>query len=528
VTTTTDVTPSGDGGDQGPAVPVIPAQPATPASTVTAAAAGAGTPAHGAGAEPDPRRWLALGVIAVAQLMVVLDGSIVTLALPHAQAALDISTANRQWVMTAYTLAFGGLLLLGGRIADFAGRKRAFIWGLFGFAAASALGGFAPNAAMLFAARALQGACAAVLAPAALSLITVTFTDGKERARAFGVYGGISGGGAAIGLIVGGLLTEYTSWRWCLFVNVPIAVITAVAAVTVVRESRAEGKASYDIPGATTITLGLLGLVYGFTKAADDGWGAPLTVALLVGSVVLMAAFVLIELRTSAPLLPMRVVLERNRGGSFLASLFFGAALLAMFLFMTYYFQQTLGYSALRSGFAFLPFSGGIIFGAAIASQLLPRVGPKSPMVVGGAMAVVGLLLLTRVGLDTGYASHVLPAELLISLGMGMAFVPMSSLSLIGVSDRDAGVASALVNTTQQVGGSLGIALLNTVYATVVTNYLGKHGIGPAAQAQSQIEGYTTAFVWSAALMAAALITVVILVKARKSDVAAGAPVHVG
>ncbi|WP_007514225.1 MULTISPECIES: MFS transporter [Pseudofrankia] len=528
MTTTTDVTPSGDGGDHRATAPVIPAQPVAPAAAVAASPA-ADASVHGAAGEPDPRRWIALAVIAVAQLMVVLDGSIVTLALPHAQAALDISTANRQWVMTAYTLAFGGLLLLGGRIADFAGRKRAFIWGLFGFAAASALGGFAPNAAMLFGARALQGACAAVLAPAALSLITVTFTDGKERARAFGVYGGISGGGAAIGLIVGGLLTEYTSWRWCLFVNVPIAVVTAVAAISVVRESRAEGKPSYDIPGATTITLGLVALVYGFTKAADDGWGSAVTVSLLVAAVVLCAVFVVIELRTAKPLLPMRVVLERNRGGSFLASLFFGAALLAMFLFMTFYFQQTLGYSALRSGFAFLPFSGGIIFGAAIASQLLPRVGPKSPMVVGGVMAVVGLLLLTQVGLHTGYASHVLPAELLISLGMGMAFVPMSSLSLIGVSDHDAGVASALVNTTQQVGGSLGIALLNTVYATVVTNYLGSHGIGPAAQAQSQIEGYTTAFLWSAVLMAAALVTVVILVKAKKSDVAAaGAPVHAG
>ncbi|MBL7500065.1 MFS transporter [Frankia sp. CNm7] len=485
--------------------------------------------AHGTDTEPDPRRWLALAVIAVAQLMVVLDGSIVTLALPHAQAALDISTADRQWVMTAYTLAFGGLLLLGGRIADFAGRKRAFIWGLVGFAGASALGGFTPNAEGLFAARALQGACAAVLAPAALSLITVTFTDGKERARAFGVYGGISGGGAAIGLIVGGLLTEYASWRWCLFVNVPIALVTAVAAISVVRESRAEGKPSYDIPGAATITLGLVALVYGFTRAADDGWGAPVTVSLLVAAVVLVVAFVVIELRTKAPLLPMRVVLDRNRGGAFLSSLFFGAALLAMFLFMTFYFQQTLHYSALRSGFAFLPFSAGIVVGAGMASQLLPRFGPKLLMVVGSALAVVGLLLLTQVGLDTGYASHVLPAEILISFGMGLAFVPMSSVSLIGVAEHDAGVASALANTTQQVGGSLGIALLNTVYATVVTNYLGDHGFGPAAEAQSQIEGYTVSFAWSAGLMAVALVVVLILVRAKKSDVAAtGAPVHVG
>jgi EmrB/QacA subfamily drug resistance transporter len=529
VTTTTDVTSSGDGGDQETATPGIPAQPGAPAAAATVASAHPIDVAdHGAGAEPDPRRWLALAVIAVAQLMVVLDASIVTLALPHAQASLHISTANRQWVMTAYTLAFGSLLLLGGRVSDFAGRKRAFIWGLIGFAAASALGGFAPNAAMLFGARALQGACAAVLAPAALSLITVTFTDGKERARAFGVYGGISGGGAAIGLIIGGLLTEYASWRWCLIVNVPIAIVTAVAAAPVVRESRAQGKPSYDVPGAATITLGLLAMVYGFTKAADDGWGSGITLSLLVASGVLIAAFVAIELRTAAPLLPMRVVLDRNRGGAFLASLFFGAGLMAMFLFLTYYFQQTLDYSALRSGFAFLPFAGGIIFSAGLAGQLLPRFGPKALMLVGAVMAVGGLLLLTQVGLHTGYASHVLPAELLISLGMGTAFVPMSSISLLGVADHDAGVASALVNTTQQVGGSLGIALLNTVYATAVTNYLGDHGVGPAAQAQSQIEGYTTSFFWSAGLMALALVSVLI-VKARRSDVPTGAvPVQAG
>ncbi len=288
---------------------------------------------------PDPRRWLALSIIAVAQLMVVLDASIVTIAMPHAQADLGISTANRQWMVTAYTLAFGGLLLLGGRIADYLGRKRAFVWGLFGFALASALGGLAPNAALLFAARALQGAGAVLLAPAALSLITVAFTESRERAKAFGVYGAISGGGAAIGLILGGLLTEYASWRWCLLVNVPIALATAFFAVPVVRESRAQGEARYDLPGAVTVTAGLVALVYGFTVAAEDGWSDARTLGLLVGSVVLLAAFVVIESRAVAPLLPLRVAWERNRGGSFLASLLIGAGLFAMFLFLTYYFQ---------------------------------------------------------------------------------------------------------------------------------------------------------------------------------------------
>ncbi|ABW13627.1 drug resistance transporter, EmrB/QacA subfamily [Parafrankia sp. EAN1pec] len=484
----------------------------------------------GASSQLDPRRWLALSIIAVAQLMVVLDASIVTIALPHAQSDLGISTANRQWVMTAYTLAFGGLLLLGGRIADFLGRKRIFIWGLVGFAAASALGGAAPNAEFLFAARALQGACAALLAPAALSLITVTFTEGKERARAFGVYGGISGGGAAIGLIVGGLLTEYASWRWCLLVNVPIALATAAAALPIVRESKAEGTPSYDIPGAVTVTTGLLALVYGFTVAADDGWGSATTIGLLAGAVALLAVFVVIEMRTAAPLLPMRVPLERNRGGSFLASLLIGGGLFAMFLFLTFYFQSTLGYSALRSGFAFLPFSAGIILSAGLASQFLPRVGPTILMIIGTALAAGGLVLLSQIGADSSYAGHVLPAEVLISLGMGLAFVPMSSVSLLGVADHDAGVASALVNTTQQVGGSLGVALLNTVYATAVSDYLGSHGTGAAAQRQAAIEGYTTSFVWSAVLVGIALVAVILLVRAGRDDVPAvdGVPVHAG
>ncbi len=486
-------------------------------------------PAGVADGTPDPRRWLALCIIAVAQLMVVLDASIVNIAIPHAQSSLHISTANRQWMVTAYTLAFGGLLLLGGRIADYLGRKRAFMLGLFGFAVASALGGVAPNAGLLFTARALQGAFAAVLAPAALSLITVTFTESKERARAFGVYGAISGGGAAIGLIVGGVLTEYASWRWCLLVNVPIALVTALAAAPVVRESKASGEARYDLPGALTVTAGLVALVYGFTVAAEDGWSDPRTLGLLIGSVVLLVAFVVIEARSSAPLLPLRVVLERNRGGSFLASLLTGAGLFAMFLFLTYYFQQTLGYSALKSGFAFLPFSGGIIVSAGLASQLLPRVGPRILAGSGGLLAALGMALLVGIGLDSSFVAHVLPSELLISFGMGLSFVPLSSVALVGVSAHDAGVASALVNTTQQVGGALGTALLNTVYATAVTGYLADHR-GPRAVAQSQIEGYTTAFIWGAVFIALAAIVVFVLVTAGRDTTSnsEAVPAHVG
>ncbi len=469
---------------------------------------------------PDPKRWLALGIVAVAQLMVVLDASIVTIALPSAQNALHISTGNRQWMITAYTLAFGGLLLLGGRIADYIGRKRAFIVGLLGFAAASALGGVAVSSGMLFGARALQGAFAALLAPAALSLITVTFTEVKERATAFGVYGAISGGGAAIGLILGGVLTEFASWRWCLLVNVPIAIVTALAALPVVRESRAHGNTSYDIPGALTITLGLVSLVYGFSKAEQDGWASSTTVTFLLIAVALLVAFVVIELRSKNPLLPMRIILERTRGGSYLASFLTGAGLMGMFLFLTYYFQGSLHYSALKSGFAFLPFSAGIIVAAGVASRILPKVGPRWIMTVGLGAASLGMFWLTQIGVHTSFAAHVLPAELLISLGMGLAFVAMSSTALHGVGDHDAGVASAMVNTTQQVGGSLGTALLNTLAASATLAYVGSHVPGAATVAAGQVHGYSVGALVGGIILAVAAVAAFFLVKAGREDVA--------
>ena len=299
---------------------------------------------------PDPRRYWSLAVIALAQLMIVLDASVVIVALPSAQHSLHISVADRQWVMSAYTLAFGSLLLLGGRIADYLGRRRMFIIGLIGFGLASALGGLAQDPAMLFGSRALQGAFAAVMAPAALSLLTVTFTEARERARAFGVYGAVAGSGAAIGLVLGGTLTQLASWRWTLLINTPIALVAAVAASRVVRESRSESRAGYDLPGAAAVTGGLFLLVYGFTTAGTDGWAAPLTMALLSGAVLLLGAFVSIELRSTHPLLPLRVILDRNRGGSYLASLLVGSAMLGTFLFLTYFFQGTFHYSALKTG----------------------------------------------------------------------------------------------------------------------------------------------------------------------------------
>ena len=467
---------------------------------------------------PDPRRWWSLAVIAMAQLMIVLDASVVIVALPSAQRALHISVANRQWVVSAYTLAFGSLLLLGGRIADYLGRRRIFVVGLIGFGLASALGGLAQNEAMLFGARALQGVFGAIMAPAALSLLTTTFTEVQERAKAFGGYGAIAGGGAAIGLVLGGTLTQLASWRWVLLINVPIALLTAVAATRLIKESRVHVRAGYDIPGAVAVTGGLFFLVYGFTVAGTHGWSAPLTIGLLAGAAAALAAFVAIELRSPHPLLPMRVILDRNRGGAILASLLVGSALLGTFLFLTYFLQETLGYSALKTGFAFLPFSGGIIIGAGLASKLLPRVGPRALMVVGLVLAAGGLLWFTDLGVTSSYLAHVLPPEVLVSLGMGMAFVPMSSTALIGVDPSDAGVASASVNATQQVGGSLGTALLNTVAASAATAYLASHLHATMALQKAAVHGYTTAFTVSAVLLAAAALAAGLLIRAPRDE----------
>ncbi len=472
--------------------------------------------------EPDPRRWSILAVVVIAQLMVVLDASIVTIALPSAQRSLHISVANRQWVITAYTLAFGGLLLLGGRIADFGGRKRMFMVGLLGFAGASALGGLATDQAMLFAARALQGGMAALMAPAALSILTITFqSDPAERAKAFGAYGAVSGAGGAIGVLAGGILTQYASWRWCLLVNVPIAIIAAFAASRVVHESRAGGTTSYDLPGAILSTAGLVSLVYGFTKAESDGWGSYPTLILLSIAVVLLVTFVIVESRSRNPLLPLRVVAERNRGGAFMATLLTGAGLFAMFVFLSYYLQEVLRYSALRAGIAFLPFAGGLVVAAALSTTLVPRVGPRIPMSVGLLIGAGGLGWLTQIGVDTSYWTHVLPPELLMSFGLGLAFPALSSTALIRVADHDSGVASALVNTTQQVGGSLGTALLNTVAASATASFIVAHGRGSVAA--GTVHGFAVAFALGAGFLALAAIVSAVFVTAHGDDLPAQA-----
>lgn len=470
-------------------------------------------------------RWKALIVIAISQLMVVLDASIVNIALPSMQADLGITDANRQWVVTAYTLAFGGLLLLGGRIADYAGRKRMLIVGLIGFAVASALGGVAQTQGMLIFARGLQGAMAAILAPAALSLITVTFTDSKERAKAFGVYGALSGGGAAIGLIMGGLLVEYTSWHWTLLVNVPIAIGAVFLAIAYVHESKATGNTTYDIPGAITGTLGIVSLVYGITKATTDGWTGTATLTFIGIGLLILAIFLVIEAKTNHPLLPLSILLNRNRGGAYLASFFVGIGLFAMFLFLSYFFQGVLGYSALKSGLLFLPFSVGIVISAGIASQLLPRFGPRWVTFIGFILAVAGMLLFVQLVASSTYVANILPGMILMSFGMGLVFVPLSAVALFGVGNHDAGVASAVLNTSQQIGGSIGLAFLNTIAASATTAYIVSNGLGAGASptqiAEAQVHGFSTAYIWSAAILAFAGLIWVFLVNMSKEDMEA-------
>ncbi|MDX2563894.1 MFS transporter [Streptomyces sp. TX20-6-3] len=476
---------------------------------------------------PDPGRWKALVFIALAQLMVVLDATIVNIALPSAQQDLGISDGNRQWVITAYALAFGGLLLFGGRIADLWGRKRTFVVGLIGFALASALGGAATGEAMMLGARALQGAFGALLAPAALSLLAVTFTDAKERAKAFGIYGAIAGGGGAVGLILGGFLTEYLNWRWTFFVNIPFAIVAAVGAYLVIREpAGSRNRSTLDIPGVILSTLGLVALVYGFTRAESEGWSDAGTIGMFVSSVVLLAAFVLTEAKVKSPLLPLRVLTDRNRGGVYLSLGLAVIAMFGLFLFLTYYLQVVKGYSPVMTGFAFLPMIAGMIIGSTqIGTRLMTRVPPRLLMAPGFLTAGVGMLLLTQLEIGTSYAGLILPAQLLLGLGMGTAFMPAMSLATHGVDPRDAGVASAMVNTSQQVGGAIGTALLNTIAASATTAYLTDNAAGattPAAQKllqlQGMVEGYTAAIWWAVGILAASAVIAFTLINTGKPD----------
>jgi EmrB/QacA subfamily drug resistance transporter len=454
------------------------------------------------------RRWWILAVVGLAQLMVVLDATIVNIALPSAQRALGFSIADRQWVVTAYSLAFGGLLLLGGRLSDLLGRRRMLIIGLVGFAASSALGGAATGFAILVIARGAQGAFGALLAPAALSTLTVTFTDPAERGRAFGVYGAIAGAGGAVGLLLGGFLTEYLSWRWCLYVNVVLAVFAVAGAVRLLASQPRDPSVHIDWPGTVLVGAGLVAVVYGFSEAEIKSWSAPETIVLLVAGVVLLAAFVLVERRVQHPLLPLRIILNRFRGGAYLAIGLSAIGVFGIFLFLTYYLQLTLAYSPVKSGLAFLPMIVMIVLTSTTSSGvLMPRFGPR-PLIPAGLVLVAGgmVLLATQLGLHTSYPGQILPALILTGAGLGLVFGCALNTATYGTGAADAGVASALVNTNQQVGGSIGTALLNTIAASALASYVLAHGRGPLVLAQAAVHSYIVAFWVAAAILAASAV----------------------
>ncbi|WP_083259709.1 MFS transporter [Cellulosimicrobium cellulans] len=477
-----------------------------PASAL--ADASADCPAAPADEQRSSRRWWILVVLALTQLLVVLDGTIVSIALPQAQAELGLTDAQRQWVVTAYALAFGALLLLGGRVADYWGRKRSFLLGMVGFGVASLLAGFARDGVELVAARGLQGAFAALLAPAALALLTVAFPSGKDRNTAFAVFGSVAGVGAAVGLVLGGLLTELTDWRWCLWVNVPVVVAGLVAGSLMIRESRAEGDNRYDVLGTVLVVLGLGALVYGLTLA-EHSWTAPATIACLVAGVVLLAAFVVVEARTAQPLLPLRVVRDRVRGGAFLLQAIVGTLMIGALLYLSFHLQVVMGLSPLRAGLGSVPMTLVILALAPVVTALLPRTGPRPLMVAGPLVAAVGLLLLSRITVGGAYAAEVLPAQLVLGVGLSLVLVPLQNVALAGVAPHDAGAASATVNAAMQVGGSVGLSVFTTIYA----------GALPAAGAPAPadlVDGYSAVFVAAAVTMALGAVLAFALVRGPK------------
>ena len=486
----------------------------------------------------DRRRWLILGLIGLAQLMIVLDVTIMNIALPSAQHALHFSNVDRQWVITAYALAFGSLLLFGGRLGDLFGRKMTFLIGLIGFAGASAVGGASVNFTMLVTARACQGAFGALLAPAALSLLTTTFSNPEERGKAFGVYGAIAGAGGLVGLLLGGVLTEYLNWRWCLYVNLVFAGIAVVGSLMLLTNSRSAAKARLDFFGVLTVSGAMFCLVYGFSNAASHNWRTPSTWGFLAAGVILLVIFAWWQTRAAHPLLPLRILLDRNRGGAYLAVLIAGAGMFGIFLFLTYYLQTILGYSPVVTGLAFLPTIAMVMLFSQVANVILmPRIGPKLLVGVGMLLAAAGMMWLTRIGVHSNYASAILGPLLLTGAGIGLALPPSMNTGTFGVAPKDAGVASATLNVGQQLGGSIGTALLNTIATSATASYLvglhlsaaglaspqGRQGLAAAA-----VHGYTTAFWWTAGIFVAGAVVCGSLLRwgplARRTETQIGVP----
>jgi len=447
------------------------------------------------------RRWLILGVVGLAQVMVILDATVVNIALPSAQRALHFSNAERQWIITAYSLAFASLLLLGGRIGDMFGLKLALLTGLIGFAASSAVGGLAQSFGWLVAARAVQGAFGALLAPSALAVLTTTFRDSPERNRAFGIFGAIAASGGAVGLVLGGVLTQSLSWRWTLYVNLFLALPTAAGVVILLGRRGAASKPRLDIPGTLTVSAGLAALVYGFSHAQSSGWGSSLTIGCFAASLLLLAGFVVIERRSPNPLLPLRLLHDRSRSGAYLAVLLVGIGLFGVFLLLTYYMQRLLGYSPIKTGLAFLPMVAvNVITSTTTSTLLLGRLGPRPLIVLGMALGAGGMALLTRLGPHSAYASDILPALLLIGIGLGFTVATAINTATVGLEPADTGVGSALVNTSQQIGGSVGTALLNTLATTAAAHFLITHATVTSAVALATVHGNSVAF-WAGAGM---------------------------
>jgi len=466
------------------------------------------------------RRWLILAVIAVAQLMVVLDATIVNIALPSAQRDLGFSDDSRQWIITAYALAFGSLLLLGGKLGDLFGRKWAFVGGLLGFAVASALGGLAGSFGLLAAARALQGVFGAMLAPSALALLSTIFTDPAERGKAFGIFGAIAGSGASVGLLLGGVLTEALDWRWCLYVNLVLAVPAALFALRLLHNEAQPQRPRIDVPGTVTATGGLFALVYAFSNSETNSWGHPVTVVGLAVAVVLLGTFAVLQTRVEHPLLPPRIVKDRTRAGVYAAMSLSGAAMFAVFLFLTYFMQRNLGLTPIQTGLGFLPMTL-VIMGTAtyVNVRLLARVGPRPLMTAGALLGALGLLWFAQLDPGSSYAGGVPPGLLLMGVGMGNIFAPGFATATANVPRYDAGVASAMINTTQQVGGSLGTALLSSIFASAVTAYATSHSPGPGLEEAATVHGYTVTFYIAAGMfvLAAALVAALIRPQVREA-----------
>jgi EmrB/QacA subfamily drug resistance transporter len=453
--------------------------------------------------------WLVLVLVCLAQFMVVLDATIVNVALPSIQKDLGLSEANLQWIVNAYALVFGGFLLLGGRAGDLLGRKRLFLIGLVIFTAASLLDGLASSSGMLIGARAVQGLGAALISPAALSIISITFAEGAERAKALGVWAAIAIGGSAVGLILGGFLTQVFSWPWIFFVNVPVGVVAFVLSLRLIPESRDEHvQRSFDLPGAVTATAGLMALVYAIVKTETDGWTSTVTISFFVVAAVLLTSFVLIEMRTKAPLVRLSIFRVRSLTTANIVMFLVASGMFAMFFFNTLYIQRVLLYGPLKAGLAFLPFTAGIMVSAGLASRFAPRVGVRPVAAVGMVVSVIGMLLLTRLPVDGTYVADVLPALLLTSLGMGAVFMPLTLIATTGLKDEDQGLASGLFNTSQQIGGALGLAVLSTVAASRTSSVGGN-------DAEALVAGFHWAFAGGALLIVAALVVMLAMLRSH-------------